>query len=570
MFRFLRKKNTHTMIEADEVFLDTKNIPHFNKERFEGKIEKPISKKVLNLLIIATITLAVIFIIQLYRVQITQGKKFYTMSIENALDQELVFASRGIIYDRSGKKLAWNEESTTQDSFLLRTYSPIKGLSHILGYVKYPKQDKKGYFWRTEYVGVDGIEKAYNDVLSGSNGARIIETNVAREKVSSNVYEKPIPGSNVTLSIDGELEGMLYHAIARVAEDSSYVGGAGGLVDLDTGEILASVSYPEYDSNIMTESTNEPVISGYFQNSRHPLLNRMISGLYTPGSIVKPFVGIGALTEGVITPDTRFASHGTISIPNPYNKELKTIFRDFRDDNGVVNIKEALSVSSNIFFYNVGGGYQNQKGIGIDKIGYYFDLFDIGKKTHIELPGEIDGLIPSQEWKAKTFPKDPAWRLGDTYNTAIGQYGVQVTPIQMLHGVSSIATYGKKIPLTFIKKDKKLDQDALPTIPIDASVFSTIHQGMRLAVTSPLGTGKGLHSGLGINFAVKTGTAQVGSRNEYINTWIIGFFPYEKPRYAFVILMDKGSDVHASGAPTAARFFFEEFIKSDFYKNQEK
>jgi penicillin-binding protein 2 len=555
------------MIEADEVFLDTKNLPHFNKERFEGKLEKPISKHILSLLLVSTILISCVFIARLYYVQIVQGQGYFTMSTQNALDQELVFASRGIIYDRAGKKLAWNEDSPVQDSFLLRKYSNVAGLSHILGYVKYPKQDKKGYFWRTEYVGIDGIEKQYNETLSGKNGARIIETNVSREKVSSNVYEKPIPGSNVTLSIDSELQGMLYKAVGRVVADSSYVGGAGGLVDLDTGEILASVSYPEYDSNIMTESTNESVISGYFQNSRHPLLNRMISGLYTPGSIVKPFVGIGALTEGVITPDTRIASHGTISIPNPYNRDLKTVFRDFRPDNGVVNIKEALSVSSNIFFYNVGGGYQNQKGIGIDKIGYYLDMFDIGKKTHIELPGETDGLIPSQTWKAKTFPNDPTWRLGDTYNTAIGQYGVQVTPIQMLQGVSTIATGGTKIPFTFIKKDTKLDTDTLAKLPIRDDVFTTIHQGMRLAVTSPLGTGKGLYSGLPINFAVKTGTAQVGARNEYINTWIIGFFPYEKPRYAFVILMDKGSDVHASGAPTAARFFFEDFIQSDFYTN---
>ncbi len=554
------------MIEADEVFLDSRNLPHFNKERFEGKIEKPISKKSLYAFFGVIIFIACVFIIQLYRVQILRGASFYRASIENALDKELIFASRGIIYDRAGVRLAWNEKSPDQDTYLLRKYSLVPGFSHILGYVKYPKQDKKGYFWRQEYVGVDGIEKQFNDMLSGVNGARIIETNVNHTKVSSNMLEDPIPGENVTLSIDAEVEQMMYDSIQKVASVAGYVGGAGMLVDLSTGEVISSVSFPEYDSNIMTESMDEETISGYFQNKRHPLLNRTISGLYTPGSIVKPFVGVGALTEGVITPETRIASIGSITIVNPYNRDIKSVFRDFRPDNGVINIKEALSVSSNIFFYNVSGGYQNQKGIGIDKIGYYFDMFGLGKKTNIELPGEIEGTVPSQDWKRKTFPNDPVWRLGDTYNTSIGQYGVQVTPIQMLHAVSVIATKGTIVPFTLIKKDTALDISKLEKVLITDSVFGTIHQGMRLAVTSPIGTGK-LLSESPIRFAVKTGTAQVGARNEYINTWIMGFFPYEKPRYAFIMMMDRGSDVQAAGAPAASRMFFQEFVKSAFYKN---
>lgn len=566
MIRFkLPKDKRKYMIEADEVFLDSRNLPHFNKERFEGKIEKPISKKSLYAFFGVIVLIACIFIIQLYRVQILQGASFYRASIENALDKELIFASRGLIYDRSGVRLAWNEKSPDQDVYLLRKYTQVSGLSHILGYVKYPKQDKKGYFWRQEYVGVDGIEKQFNDTLSGVNGARIIETSVNHTKVSSNMLEEPIPGENITLSIDAEVEQMMYDAIQKVAGSAGYVGGAGMLVDLTTGEVISSVSYPEYDSNIMTESKDEDIISGYFQNKRHPLLNRTIGGLYTPGSIVKPFVGIGALTEGVITPETRIASIGSITVVNPYNREIKSVFRDFRPNNGVINIKEALSVSSNIFFYNVGGGYQNQKGIGIDKIGQYFGMFGLGKKTNIELPGEIDGTVPSQEWKRVTFPNDPVWRLGDTYNTAIGQYGVQVTPIQMLRAVSAIATKGSLVPFTLLKKDTALAPSQLEKVSITDSVFSTIHQGMRLAVTSPLGTGKLLNES-SIRFAVKTGTAQVGARNEYINTWIMGFFPYEKPHYAFIMMMDKGSDVQAAGAPFASYLFFQQFVQSNFYK----
>ncbi len=565
MFR-TKKRYGYNHIEADEVFLDSKNLPHFDKQQFEGKLEKPLSKKTLFVVMGVVFFVCTVFIIQLYRVQVLQGRSYFQASINNALDKELVFASRGVIYDRNGVRLAWNEDHPQENKFLMRKYIDVSGFSHILGYVKYPKKDAKGYFWRTEYTGIDGIEKQFNNLLTGINGARVIETTVDGTELSSNIFEAPISGQNVTLSIDHELQSDFYSAIKQVADSSGYIGASGVLVDLKTGEILSMVNYPEYNSNIMTESRNEEVISGYFQSNRYPLLNRAISGIYTPGSIVKPFVGIGALVEGVITPATRIASIGSITLPNPYNPELKSVFRDFRPNNGVVNIKEALSVSSNIFFYNVGGGFQGQPGIGINKIGEYWRMFMMGDKTNIELPGEISGTIPSVEWKEKNFPKDATWRIGDTYNTSIGQYGVQVTPIQMLKAVSILATDGVVIPFTILKKEDQLDYDALPRIPIESHHFKVIKEGMRLAVTSPLGTGKGL-AGLENNFAVKTGTAQVGANNQYINTWLIGFFPYEKPEYAFIILMDKGTSTTAAGAPTAGLYFFQKFEKSTFYLN---
>lgn len=563
---FNRRHKKKYTIDADEVFLDSRNLPFFNKQQFEGKIEKPLSKKTIYVLMFFILLVAVLFIIRLFTVQVKNGKTYFQASEENALYKELVFAERGIIYDRQSRPLAWNEKNPLYDQFLSRVYNEESGLSHILGYVKYPKKDQKGYFWRTEYVGMDGIEKQFNEKLSGKNGARLIETDVRGEHISANMYELAVPGENVVLSLDKEVQTMLYESIRRVAIDSGYVGASGALVDITTGEIISMASYPEYNSNIMTESKNEEIISGYFSSFRYPLLNRAVSGIYAPGSIVKPFVGIGALTEGVITKNTKIASIGSITIPNVYNPSLSSVFRDLRPNNGIVNIQEALSVSSNIFFYNVGGGYQSQKGIGIENIGKYWKLFGLSQKTGIELPGELEGLIPSIEWKKNTFPNDPVWRLGDTYNTAIGQYGVQVTPVQMVRAVAAIALDGKLIPLTIIKKESPLEIEKMQTIDIPQEHFSTIKSGMRLAVTSSLGTAKGLVN-LQTNFAAKTGTAQVGANNNFINTWIIGFFPYEKPRYAFVILMDKGTSTSAAGAPTAALYFFQRFENSEFYKN---
>ncbi len=147
MFNKKRGKQYH--IEADEVFLDSKNLPHFDKHQFEGKLEKPLPKSILYILMSVVALVCLLFIVQLYRVQVRKGADYFLASVNNALEKELVFASRGVIYDRNEVRLAWNEENPQESKFLIRKYIPTPGFSHILGYVKYPKKDNKGYFWRT-------------------------------------------------------------------------------------------------------------------------------------------------------------------------------------------------------------------------------------------------------------------------------------------------------------------------------------------------------------------------------------------------------------------------------------
>lgn len=548
------KKNKNIFIEADEVFLDSKNLPNFNTYQMEGKIEKPLAKTNIFLFFILSGLLGIILLFQSYQVQIIGGKKFAALSSENALNKSIIFAPRGVIYDRNQVRLAWNEESDNQKDFLARLYIGTPGFSHILGYVNYPKKDKKGFFWRPDYIGADGIERQFNKELAGQNGARIIETKSDGTQVGTNVINPPIQGSNITLSIDKNIQEKLYDSVKNTVDGSGYEGGGAALMKLDTGEILGMVSVPEYDSNIITQASDIETVENYFINKRKPLLNRVITGLYSPGSIIKPFIGMGALTEGVITKDTKILSAGSISIPNVYNPGKKSVFVDYRPNNGWVNIREALSVSSNIFFYNVGGGYQSQKGIGIEKIGEYVSRFGIAHKTGIELPGEVDGNIPSVSWKEKVFPGDP-WRIGDTYNTAIGQYGFQVTPIEMLHAVSIIANKGLIVQQTLLKNDSPIKKE---DIGLPKEHFETIIEGMRLVVTSPIGTVKAFNENP-LKIAAKTGTAQVGVRNEYINGWVIGFFPYDNPQYAFVGIMDRGTNVSSPSASSALKTFLDWF-----------
>lgn len=558
---FKRKKTKKFHIEADEIFLDSKNLPNFDTHHFEGRIEKTISKKSIYVFYSICLLVSLIFMIRLFNVQVTKGNYFNELSKNNALDKEIIFAPRGIIYDRNNKRLAWNVESENQKDFFTRQYIETPGFSHILGYVNYPKKDKKGFFWRPEYIGADGLEKQFNDTLTGISGAVLIEKKSDGTLLDNSMLKEPVPGENIVTTIDADIQSHMYQSIKKMADTSGYEGGAGAMIDLKTGELLSLVSFPEFNSNIITRAEDITTIENYFSDARKPLLNRAISGLYSPGSIIKPFMGIAALTEGVVTPNTKILSYGSISLPNPYNPSKKSVFVDYRPNNGWVNLKEALSVSSNIYFYNVGGGYQSQKGIGIDKIGEYIKKFGIASKTGVELPNEKEGVIPSISWKEKVFPGDP-WRIGDTYNTSIGQYGYQVTPLQMLKAVSIIANKGVIKNPTLIKKDTNTE----PTQKLEGikeEYFDVVQSGMRLAVTSPIGTVKGLQN-VSIPMAAKTGTAQVGVRNQYINSWIMGFFPYEKPEYAFVFLMDKGTEVNSPGATSAALDFFY------WYQNRQK
>jgi penicillin-binding protein 2 len=326
----------------------------------------------------------------------------------------------------------------------------------------------------------------------------------------------------------------VFDRLKAVAEAGGYSGGAAAVMDVSNGELLALTSYPEYNSSVLSEGNDTETINQYFKDTRSVFINRAISGLYAPGSIVKPFMAAAALTEGVVTPETKILSNTQIVIPNPFTPSQPAIFRDYRPNNGWVDVKNALRVSSNIYFYNVIGGYQNQKGIGITKAAEYLRKFGIAEKTGIDLDGEKEGNIPTPEWKAKVFPKEP-WRIGDTYNTAIGQYSFQVTPIEMVRAVAAIANNG-----TLVTPHIRMESPA-PTEPLDmpSTYLPVIREGMRLVATSGTAASMGT---LPFEVAVKTGTAEVlvGGQYNRVNSWMIGFFPYESPRYAFVVMLERG------------------------------
>ncbi len=545
------KKKIHTHeLYPDEILLDTKNLPSFDKQQFEGQLERPIAKRPLLFLFGVMVLTALYFIGVLSKVQIAQHDFYQTKSEQNSLDHIPLFADRGIIYDRNGVELVSNTADTTV-GLTRRLYTTEHGFANLLGYVSYPAKDEKGIFWQERTIGKDGIEKEFDARLAGSNGTQLIETNVAGEVVSGGVVQFPVQGDNIELAVDARIQGVLYEGIRSLAERSGYVGGTGIVMDIYTGELYALTSFPEYNSDILSRGEDTLTINHYLKSPAKPLLNRALDGVYTPGSIVKPFLATAALQEGIITPSKIIFSDGALEIPNPYNPKLTSVFKDNKA-HGAVDMRKALAVSSNIYFYQIAGGFGSQRGLGIANIEKYTRMFGIGEKTGVDLSGERQGNIPSVAWKAKRFPGDP-WRIGDTYNTSIGQYGFQVTPIQMVRAVAALAAKGKLQTPTIVKTT--IAEHPGNPLPLRSDVYGPVHEGMRMSVTE--GSTKALDTDA-LHVAAKSGTAQI-KNNTRVNSWVIGFFPYENPKFAFTVLMEDGPKV-SSGAVHAFRPVVDFFI----------
>jgi penicillin-binding protein 2 len=481
------------------------------------------------------------------QLQFLNGAAYAKQAAENQLSEGVVFADRGIITDRLGRDLAYNTRASVDDEFAKRTYADYRGLAHAVGYTKPPAKDSSGFYFRTSYEGIDGMERALNGALSGQNGITLTETDAKGTLVSQSVKVEPIPGAKVALSIDAEVVQGLYDSIANVAEQSGFQGGSGVVMDIQTGEVLALTSYPEYSMEALSNG-DQAAIAALNADVRQPFLNRAVNGLYAPGSIVKPFMGVAAITEGVIDEYKEILSTGSITIPNPYTPSQPSVFKDWRV-NGLTDVRHAIAVSSDIYFYEVGGGYKDQPGLGIDRIDKYLRMFGFGAPTGIFGFTEPAGNIPTPAWKEANFDGDP-WRLGDTYHTAIGQYGVQVTPLQAVRAVASLANGGVLLTPTLIAGTPAQKSD----IPIPAHSLEVAREGMRLGVEEGI---SGAVNVPYVSVAAKTGTAQVGVHNEFLNSWMVGFFPYEHPRYAYAIVLERGPAGTLIGASAATRAFLD-------------
>ncbi len=538
-------------IDPDEVLLDAKNLPKFDQSQFEGRLEKPLKKSTVIATGIVFALILIAFTGRAALLQIERGAIYADRSAANSLRQSLIFPERGVIYDRN-KELLVSNTYTKNLEYPERTYTAAPGMAHILGYIRYPAKDSNGFYYQDRYEGVDGVEKIYNSALAGKNGLKIVETNAHGDIQTESVLEPPEAGESLVLSVDSALQSKLYEIIKSLATEIGFDGGAAVIMDIDNGEILAAASFPEYSSHVMSDRTNVAEIKAFVESPQKPFLNRITGGLYTPGSIVKPFIALAALKEGVIAPKKEILSTGSIAIQNPFDPTKKSVFKDWRAQ-GYVDMRKALAVSSDVYFYEIGGGFEDQPGLGIENIEKYLRLFGFGETLAGNPLLNKKGSIPSPAWKKENFQGD-RWRIGDTYNTSIGQYGVQVTPLQVVRAMAGIANDGVLVSPTLLKTNEMEAALYREKLPFSLDQIAVVKEGMRLAVEN--GTAKALNMSE-VSIAAKTGTAELGTYKKFVNSWIVGFFPYEKPRFAFAALMEKGPYENTIGGLYVMRKLFE-------------
>ncbi len=537
----LFRKRKKTDIAFDEILLDSSNLPAFNTGRMEGRIELPLSKRSVYMVGAIFACIAIVFTGQLVKLQVIEGAEFRKMSENNRIESNVIIAERGIVYDRRGELLAWNErDQSGMYDFPVRAYTDRGGIGQLIGYVSYPKKDRAGFYFRTEYVGRSGVEGTYDDILRGGNGEQLIEVNVHGETISESAVKNPVPGGAITLSVDAELSEVMHDLIATTTKANGFRSGAGAIMDVETGEIIALASYPSYDPEVLADGDNAALIESYNNDSRFPFLNKVVGAVYTPGSIVKPFVAYGALRENIIDPMKVIVSNGSLTVPNPYDPENPAVFNDWRA-HGAMTMREAIAFSSNVYFFIIGGGFEGQRGLGITNLKKYFELFGFGQETGIELGTEESGVVPDPEWKEEQF--DDEWRLGDTYLTAIGQFGFLVTPLQVLRAYAAIANGGTLVTPTVVLGEREPSH----ALSLDLGDLQIVREGMRKTVIENGGTARALERS-DVAIAAKSGTAELGASKASVNSWIAGYFPYEEPKYVFVLLMEYGPRSNTVGA----------------------
>ena len=440
----------------------------------------------------------------------------------------------------------------------MREYVGLPGLAHIIGYTsKISKEDleKMPDYLFSDKTGRTGIESFYEKELKGEHGIEQIEVdsrgNIVRVLVQEG-NQGPVPGNDVSLNIDRNLQVATAEALARGIEEGKKVSekkdvnsGVAIVMDIKTGALLSMVALPDYDNNVFNQRLSTESYQKLFGDESKPMFNRSISGAYPPGSIIKIVMASAGLAEKVITTQTSFDTPSEIKI-GEYS------FPDWKD-HGVTDIKRAIAESNNIFFYSIGGGFDRINGIGIDKINKYWKLFGLGEKTGVDLPGESTGLLPDPEWKSSV--KNEPWYLGDTYHVAIGQGDLLVTPLQMVRVTAAIANGGKllkpQLANKIISPTGEIIKQFEPVIVnenfIDPSIIKTVQEGMRMTVTE--GSARNL-SDLPFSVAGKTGTAQFFG-NQKTHAWFECYAPYENPEIAVLVLIEGGGGGHEIAAPVA-------------------
>ncbi len=446
---------------------------------------------------------------------------------------------------------------------IARQYVDAPYFSHILGYLgKLGSEEIKNNrdYFLTEKIGKNGLEFFYEKILRGQPGKLLMETDSRGKQKGEMAQIPPQSGQGLQLSIDSGLQKKLYDSLEKILARLHLKKAAALALNPQTGGILAIISFPSFDNNLFAKGISSADYAALLNDAAQPLFNRAVSGQYSPGSTVKPLIGAAALQEKIISPATKIYDPGELVLVNQYDPGIVYHFADWKA-HGIVDIYSAIAESCDVYFYTIGGGYGNIKGLGVERLEKFFKLFGFGEKLGIDLPSEAVGLVPDPQWKEKT--KNEQWYTGDTYHISIGQGDLLVTPLQLAAATAAIANGGKIIQPHLVDKivdsDKNIVESAklkvLEENFIEQNYLEVVKKGMRQAVT---GGSASLLADLRIAVGAKTGTAQVAGQRQP-NAWVTVFAPYDNPEIVLVVLVEnagEGSQVAVPAAKEALELYF--------------
>ena len=507
----------------------------------------------------------------------TQGSSYKPVSVLELVDREKAFQVAEQTYQLRGVHVLQKP---------VREYPYRELAGHVLGFLgPIPKlaadnYKARGYEDPNEPVGLNGLEYTYQDSLRGMPGKRLVEVDIlGRESRTVGIVREPAPGLNLNLSLDIRLQEIMHNALARQLEETGAPHGVALAMDPRDGSMLGLVSLPSYDNNIFSEGLGEEYQALEVEDdTRRPLYNYAIGGLYSPGSTFKLVTATAALAEHVITPFTTLVDRGPIYLPNFFFPNDSTQAQEFVSWNhklnilhGPMTIVEGIGFSNDIFFYYLGGGFPDfMTGLGSERLAKWMRLYGYGRHTGVDLPGEVTAFVPDEQWKRLT--KAESWTTGDSYNMAIGQGDVLGTPMQVLVSTAVVANGGYVVKPQFVQQTVdtqnrvqwQYEPEKQARLPVDPGLLAYVQKGMWYAVNGIAGTA-GNSRVEGITVAGKTGTAEFcaydpelqdctdrdDKGNLPFHAWYTAYAPYENPEIVVTVFVYSGGEGSAVAIPVA-------------------
>lgn len=485
---------------------------------------------------------------------LADNRKFESLPIRNRLTDNEVARFSAQRYRFPGVEIK---------ARLFREYPYHEQISHLVGYIgrineseiaQLEEDEMAANYRGSDYIGKTGIEQKYEGELHGKTGFQQVEVDAGGREVRVLSRTPPVSGNNLVLTIDAKLQGIAEQAFGNYR-------GALVAIDPSNGEVLAFVSKPGYDPNLFIDGIDEQSWNELNNSPDVPLNNRALRGQYSPGSTIKPFMALAGLHYNKRAPGHTISDPGYFSLPGSRHQ-----YRDWKKGgHGSVDLFKSIVVSCDTYYYGLATE------LGIDNIFSFFSEFGFGKKTGIDLEGEVSGLMPSQEWKQKRHKQK--WYAGDTVSVGIGQGYNLVTPLQLAYATAILANDGiayRPHLLKEVQSSRTSEKSTLKTnlefnLKLNAEHLALVKSAM-VAVTQPGGTAAMAGAGAPYAFAGKTGTAQVIGMKQgekYIESkiqeryrdhaWFMAFAPSDQPKIALAVLVENGGHGSSTAAPIARK-----------------